>query len=380
MDRVRVTAVDVRRFRFARHQLDRSPHSVAADAVAILDFGVQDTGHDGAGWALALRGAEPAAMTEETTLAWTLRGAPHAYRRRDLAAAAVATAPLSERDARKRVFDAAQSLTEAGIPVIEALTTVADELRDIASSPTVKGEVSGRLTERVEAAFLRECRSCRATHVYENLFRLATLQGGLGLEAGTSPPVLRRVPRLRPNRYRRLGGDADPRLDVIRNYLRFYGPAKPNEVSAFLDAPVKEIRAHWPDDAVEVDVTDHPGGGGSRFALADDVDGLAATAPSGNVVKLLGPYDPYLQVRDRELIAEDGARRKSLWPVLGRPGAVVRDGDIVGTWRPRTERRRLTIEFEPWTRWTKKLRTQVEHQAQRLAEHRGVDLAGVDVH
>lgn len=379
MGRVGVTAVDVRRFRFARHQLDRSPDSLADDAVAILDYGVQDTGHDGATWALALRGAEPGAA-DERAIAWTSRGAPHAYRRRDLAAVAVATAPLSEEDARKRVFDAAKSLTEAGIPVLDALTTVADELRDIASSPTVKGEASTRLTERVETPFLRECRSCQATHLYENLFRLAALQAGLELEAGTSPPVLRRVPRLRPNRYRRLGGDADPRLDVIRNYLRFYGPAKPNEVAGFLDAPVKEVRAHWPDDAVEVDVTDHPAGGGSRFALADDVDALAATASTYDVVKLLGPYDPYLQLRDRELLAEDRDRRKSLWPVLGRPGAVVRDGDIVGTWRPRTQRRRLTIEAESWTHWTKKFRTRVEEQAQRLAEHRGVDLEGVDVH
>ena len=82
------------RFRWSRHQLDRPPAS--ADPVALdvdlLDVGVQDTGPDGSPWALRLRGLDP---TDEATaglaLAWTLRGAPHAYRRADLGAVAVAT-------------------------------------------------------------------------------------------------------------------------------------------------------------------------------------------------------------------------------------------------------------------------------------------------
>lgn len=170
-------------------------------------------------------------------------GAPHAYRRPDLAAVAVATAPWSEADAAKRVFDAAKPLRAAGIAVLDGLRVVAGHLRDIVTAPTVKGEVSARLTEMVDEPYLRFCRPCATTHVYELPFRLAALQAGLELEPGTSPPVHRPVPGTRPLLYRHLAAEADPRFDAIRNHLRFYGPARAGDVAGFLDAPLKEVRA-----------------------------------------------------------------------------------------------------------------------------------------
>src|SRR5215212_9700715 len=105
-----VAAVTVRRsdalaFRFRRQQLDRDAGSASATAVDLLDIGVQDTGSGGSTWALEVRGARPPA-DNDLVRAWTIRGAPHAYRRRDVAAITVATAPLSEADAASRVFDA----------------------------------------------------------------------------------------------------------------------------------------------------------------------------------------------------------------------------------------------------------------------------------
>jgi hypothetical protein len=89
-----VSRRQVLRFRLRRHQLDREPGTAGGpDDVALLDYGVQDTGPDGAAWALRLRGAMPG-DADDLALTWTLRGgAPHAYRRPGLAAVAVATAP-----------------------------------------------------------------------------------------------------------------------------------------------------------------------------------------------------------------------------------------------------------------------------------------------
>src|SRR4051812_24130003 len=112
-----VTREQVLRYRFRRHQLDRAAGSAGGPTDAdLLDFGVQDTGPDGAAWALAVRGVPVAGASSGSdaaeaeaghplpapiALAWTLRGAPHAYRRRDLAKVAVATAPWSADDASK---------------------------------------------------------------------------------------------------------------------------------------------------------------------------------------------------------------------------------------------------------------------------------------
>ena len=53
------------------------------------------------------------------------------------------------------------------------------------------------------------------------------------------------------------------------------------------------------------------------------------------LVRLLNPFDPYLQARDRDLIVPDRAVQKALWPILGRPGVLLVDGEVVGIWRPR---------------------------------------------
>jgi len=381
-----VSREQVLRHRFRRHQLDRAAGSAAGPTdVDLLDVGVQDTGPDGAAWALVVRGAALGSLAEvadEIALAWTLRAAPHAYRRADLAAVAVATAPWSEADAAKRIFDASKPLKAAGVPVLDALREVVDRERELVVEPTVKGEVSGGLNAVLGEEHLRFCRPCDAVHIYEMPFRLAALQAGLELEAETSPPVLRRVEGLAPNRYAHLADEAERRFDVVRGALRFSGPATRKEVATFLDAAAKDVAVHWPDDVidVEVEVGEHRE---SKAVLGDDLEALLAAAERPRAadvaVRLVGPYDAFLQGRDRELLVPDPARRKALWPVLGRPGAVVADGEILGLWRPKTSGKTFTVRLEPWAAVTKARRAAIDVEAERLAAFRGLRLSAVAV-
>ncbi|WP_029430588.1 winged helix DNA-binding domain-containing protein [Blastococcus sp. URHD0036] len=354
------TAGQVLGARVRAQQLDRDAGT--AGDTAVLDIGVQDTGTDGGLWALALRGVHP--EPGELATVWTVRGAPHLYRRADLPAVAAATAPLSEADAAKRVFDAAKQLKAAGIPVLTGLDTVAAAMRSIVDGPMVKGEMSGRLREVLPEPYLRYCRPCDAIHAYEQTFRLAALRAGLELQPGTSPPVLQPVPGLVP------AAEVPERFDVVRAYLRLLGPATPQHVAGYLDGPVKEVKAHWPTDAVEVDVD-----GERRWTLAPDT--LDGGPPA--VTRLLGPFDLLLQGRDRELIAPDPEHRKALFPVLGRPGAVLSGGAIAGVWRPRKAGSSLTVAVELWIPATASLRSAVEEQAERLAAFRGVRLKAVEL-
>ena len=372
----------VLRHRFRRQQLDRAPGAGRkVTSIDLLDIGVQDTGADGAGWALVLRGApleSLSASSDELALAWTLRGAPHAYRRADLAEVAVATAPWSDDDAAKRIFDASTRLRKTDREILDALREVADAERELARKPIVKGDLSHALNSHLGEEFLRWCNPCQATHIYEQPFRLSALQAGLELEPGTSPPVLKRAPKLRPNLYRHLAGEAPERHQVVRGTLRFFGPLTVKEVTEFLDAAQKDVKAHWPDDVVEVEVS---GVAGTRFLLADDLDDLdaAADAPAaaGVVVRLVGSHDAFLQARDRAVLVPNAAHRKALLPVIGRPGGVVADGQLVGLWRPKTSGRRFTLRLTPWGRMTKARRAAVEVEAERLAAFRGLELAGI---
>ncbi len=352
-------------FRVRAQQLDRDGGTLADTAV--LDIGVQDTGPDGARWALAVRGVDVAALSpEETVLLWTVRGAPHLYRRPDVGRVAAAVEPFSDADAGKRIFDASRPLRAAGIGCLAALDEVAAHMRAVVTRPTVKGELSTRLAAELPAPYLRFCRRCHATHPYEMPFRLAAVRAGLELSPGTSPPVLRRIPGFRK------AVSPGERFDLVRASLRLLGPATPRQVAAYLDAPVRDVRAHWPEDVVAVDVA-----GEGRSLLAADLPALGAGDGTGT--RLLGPFDLFLQARDRDTLVPDAAHAAELWPVLGRPGAVLVDGEIVGTWRPRKAGARFTVAIRPWGRMSPAVRASVGEEAERLAAFRSVPLTGVDV-
>ncbi|MET8092761.1 winged helix DNA-binding domain-containing protein [Micromonospora sp. NPDC005220] len=354
----------VMNFRVRAQQLSRDEGTLADTAV--LDIGVQNTGPDGARWALAVRGVDVSALSDpDMVLLWTVRGAPHLYRRADVAQVAAAVEPFSDADAGKRIYDAAKPLKAAGIDNLAALDEIAARMRAIVTAPTVKGDVSGRLTAGLPEPYLRFCRPCDATHLYEMPFRLAAVRAGLELQLDTSPPVLRRI-----TGFRKAAAPGD-RFDLIRTYLRLLGPATPKQVADYLDAPVKDVKAHWPDDVIEVTV-----GREVRSLLAADEDALESA--DGRATRLLGPYDLFLQAKDRATLVPDAAHAKELWPVLGRPGAVLVDGELVGTWRPRKSGTTFTVAVQPWHRLSDATRKAITAQAERLAAYRSVSLSGVD--
>ncbi|MEU8086834.1 winged helix DNA-binding domain-containing protein [Micromonospora sp. NPDC049101] len=354
----------VMNFRVQAQQLDRD-HGTLADT-AVLDLGVQNTGPDGARWALAVRGVDVTTLSDgEVILLWTVRGAPHLYRRADVAKVVAAVEPFSDADAGKRIYDASKPLKAAGIGNLAALDEVAARMRAVVTTPTVKGEVSGRLATLLPEPYLRFCRACDATHLYEMPFRLAAARAGLELQLDTSPPVLRRI-----TGFAKAAAPGD-RFDLIRAYLRLLGPATPKHVADYLDASVRDVQARWPDDVIEVPVD-----GEVRSLLAADEQALVSAAGAGT--RLLGPFDLFLQAKDRATLVPDAARAKELWPTLGRPGAVLVDGDLVGTWRPRKSGRTFTVTVQPWHRFSAATRTAVTAQAERLAAHRRVPLGGVD--
>jgi hypothetical protein len=354
-------------FRVRRQQLDRESGGTVADT-ALLDFGAQDTGPDGGRWALAVRGVEVATAAEDDlALLWTLRGAPHFYRRSDLPSVAAAVAPFSDADAGKRIFDASKPLKAAGIANLDALDAVAAQMRKVVTRPTVKGEVSTRLTALMPEPYLRWCNPCRTTHLYEMPFRLAAVRAGLELQPDTSPPVLQRIRGHKP------AEAPEPRHDVVRAFLHLLGPSTPRLAADFIDAPLADVTARWPEDLVEVSLD-----GQRRWLLAGDADDLDALSGRSRLTRLLGPYDLYLQGKDRGLLVADKAHAKALWPVLGRPGAVLVDGEVVGTWRPRKSGRRLRLEVTLWSS-TRRAREDVAEQAERLAAYRGLTLAAVEV-
>ena len=149
----------------------------------------------------------------------------------------------------------------------------------------------------MDEPYLRFCVPCDAIHLYEQPFRLAALRAGLELQPGTSPPVLQPVPGLAPAPTRCPNGSTSSAATCACS-----GPATPKLVAGYLDAPVKDVQARWPDDAVEVAVDGERAGCWPRTPT-----GCRGGPPAST--RLLGPFDLFLQARDRSLlVARPGAR------------------------------------------------------------------------
>ena len=113
-------------------------------------------------------------------------------------------------------------------------------------------------------------------------------------------------------------------------------------------------------------------GAANRGAAAESLDTLA-TAPTPAGVRLLPPSYPWLQARDRTLVVPDAAQRKALWPTLGRPGALVIDGEAAGSWSARKRGRRLELTVRPFQRLAAGARRQVD---ERPSTSRSADESG----
>jgi len=344
-------------------------HREATDAeqLAVLDIGVQDfTSGELARLAMDARLAEPPQPTafgpdQPLALVWSLRGAPYVHRRADLDSLAGALYPLSEQDAAGRLNETGPSVARAGIPALEQYAIAVAAMRASVRAATGKGAASTAVTKRIPQPMWRDCRPCKAQHVSDSAMRSSFLAAGLELQPGTAPPVLQ------PRRGARLpkGTDLVALRQLVLAYLRLLGPATPVEAAGYLGARRADLMAAWPDDLVEVRVD-----GRRAWLPAASVDALAAPRDPA-VVRLLGAFDPFLQARDRDLIVPDKAMQKELWPVLGRPGALFVDGEVVGTWRPRSSAKKLTVEVDPVAPLPPSSWRAIDAEAERLAQVRG---------
>jgi hypothetical protein len=363
---MQVTREQVVAYRVAAQQLDRSARS--AGTVAVLGIGLQDTATHPARLALDARLPKPPTSTtalgpgKPIALAWSLRGAPHLHRRKDLDKLAGALWPLSELDAAGRLNETGPSVKRAGISAIDQYAKALEAMRSVVTAPTGKGAASTAVTQRVPPVMRRACRACGTSHISDSAMRAVALAAGLELEPGTAPPVL--VPTTdaaEPD-----GPDTAALRSLVLAYLTLLGPATQAQVADYFGVRTADLVQAWPDDRLtEVQVD------GSRAWLpAACVDDLAA-APSPELVRLLGPFDPYLQARDRAVIVPDRAAHKALWPVLGRPGVVFVDGEVLGLWRPKSSGRNLTIAVEAFAPLSPATWRAVEDEAERIAAVRG---------
>jgi hypothetical protein len=360
-------SVDVERkqvlaYRIAAHGLDRATSSPAD--LAVFALGIQDTPAGSAQQAIAVRlrdVAEADGAARSAALVWSIRGAPHVHRRAGLAKLAAALWPLSDDDAIARLGGIGSHLRKVGVPGLTALTQTAEAFRASLTRSMTKGEASAAVTGRVSEELSPWCKGCKSSHISEQLFRLAALPAGARIEPGRAPLTFERI-----TRWPAVPAEASGTASVVTSYLTLLGPATEADVAGFLGTKRPEILPTWPTDLTEVSVD------GRRGWFPNDHVEALRSAERPTLVRLLPPYDPYLQARDRALLVPNKTHRSSLWRgLLGAPGAVLVDDEIAGVWRAKAGRKgQLELTIDAFSKVAAKTTKAIDDEAARVATTR----------
>ncbi len=154
----------------------------------------------------------------------------------------------------------------------------------------------------------------------------------------------------------------DARLELARRYLHVFGPTTPEAFAEWAGIGARYGGAAF--DALGASLTPVRTPIGEAWILSRDEPMFRATSRSPAPARLLPSGDTYflLQGADRELLVPDAERRGALWTPRVWPGALLVEGEIVGTWR----RAQGTVTIETWRRLSRTARDAVEAEAKSL--------------
>ena len=153
----------------------------------------------------------------------------------------------------------------------------------------------------------------------------------------------------------------DGRLELARRYLHIFGPATPNSFAWWAGIRPKPASGVFESLGRELIAVGTPMGAAWILATDESAFRSADVPPS---TRLLPSGDAYylLQGEDRELLVPDAAHRSQLWTSRVWPGAVLVDGEIIGTWR----RSQHHMTIQPWQPLTRRDREAIEAEAASL--------------
>ena len=154
----------------------------------------------------------------------------------------------------------------------------------------------------------------------------------------------------------------EARLELARRYLHVFGPSTPVTFATWAGITPPGGAAAFDGLAGSLTKVRSPTGGG--WILAADEPEMRAKPGPDAPARLLPSGDAYylLQGDDRTLLIPDAKRRGELWTTRVWPGALLVDGEIVGTWRRANEK----VSIRTWRRLKQAERDAVVEEAESL--------------
>lgn len=192
--------------------------------------------------------------------------------------------------------------------------------------------------------------------VNSNRFRYAAPTGTVAIRwEGARAPTIWIVPA--PNL-----DPAEASLELARRYLHVFGPTTAESFAEWAGIATRQGLAVF--DRLQGSLITVRTPIGDAWALESDEAALEAAPGEPAAARLLPSGDTYflLQGADRTLLVPDAVRRSRVWTTRVWPGAVLVNGEIVGTWR----RANANLTIEPWQTLSDQEREAVEAEAASL--------------
>jgi hypothetical protein len=224
-------------------------------------------------------------------------------------------------------------------------------------------DMSARLAAALAGTRMAHSAVARAMGVKDaNALRYAAPTGTVVIRwDGSRQPDLWNVP----------APEMDPRearLELARRYLRVFGPATPEAFATW--AGIRPLGGFAAFEKLRKSLTPVRSPIGEAWILSQDEPLFRAAPGPAAPARLLPSGDTWflLQGADRELLVPDEHHRRALWTSRVWPGALLVEGETVGTWR----RAEHVLTVQPWRRLSRAERDAVE------AEAGGLPLPGVN--
>ena len=195
-----------------------------------------------------------------------------------------------------------------------------------------------------------------ALGVHPNQLRYAAQTGTVAIRwDGARQPTIWTVPPPEDDPF-------DARLELARRYLHVFGPTTPGAFTRWAGIASRQGVAVF--HGLRRSTTPVRTPVGDSWILTRDEPKFRETARPVAPARLLPSGDAYylLHGADRGLLVPDARRRPELWTPRVWPGAVLVEGEVVGTWR----RADAKVTVQPWRRLSRAARDAVEAEAASL--------------
>lgn len=196
----------------------------------------------------------------------------------------------------------------------------------------------------------------RALGVDPNQLRYAAPTGTILIRwEGARQPVIWTVPKPEMDEH-------EARLELARRHLHVFGPSTEDAYRKW--AGIKPAAAHAVFEGLGESLLEVRTPIGDAWILAEDETSFRQPPGPAAPARLLPSGDTYYLCwgADRDLLVPEPGHRDALWTSRVWPGAVMVEGEIVGTWR----RSQHEVTARPWQRLSRTAIEAVEAEAASL--------------